>query len=227
MADDDRGTVIAEYSETAAALATLTEQYGGKVYEVDTTAGMKLALAARADLRSRYVELEKTREVIKRPHLRACREIDSQAHAIDAVLRGLHDPIDAQVKTEEAKKEAVRVEAARIAEVQAAERAAAEAAQAERDEERIRTATLVEAARDALAVLVELGAGETVVARALEAAIDRATAEPAIPRCDGLGADDPCALVAGHVGECLRDGRVTAEPVPAAPAKRARKGRAA
>lgn len=316
MADDTKGTVIAEYSPTAAALAELAEKYRGKIYEVENTAGMKLALAARMDLRSRRVELEKTRVAIKEPALRRCQEIDAQAKRITAALSALEDPIDLQIKGEEQKREAarqakeraeverlaaiaqaeaeakraaeeaalqaqreeiarqraeveaerakaaaerkrladeqaeadrkaaairaeaeaaafaereradraaaaaraeadrvareererewaaqaetqrladeaeaarvarerdelaareaaVRAEEARIERVRAAERAQAAAEQAARDEERVRTATLLDAAREALAVLVEIGIGETVVARTLAAAIER------------------------------------------------------
>ena len=65
-------TEITEYSPTETALAQLRETYAGATFEVTTTAGMKLAIAARAELRDYRINLEKMRKTIKEPALRRC-----------------------------------------------------------------------------------------------------------------------------------------------------------
>jgi len=128
---------IQEYSQTDAALAVLGGKYAGVTYAVETTAGMRDAVAARAEVRGYRVALEKRRVEIKAPALERCRLIDTEARRITAALTALEDPIDAQIKAEEARKEAVRQAAKRAeeeriaaklrAEREAEERAAAEA----------------------------------------------------------------------------------------------------
>lgn len=102
-------TQVAEYSKTAAALAELREKYAGVVYEVTAPVGMKTAVAARAELRVLRVSLERTRVEIKAPALERCRLIDAEAKRITAELSALEDPIDAQIKAEEASKESERI----------------------------------------------------------------------------------------------------------------------
>ena len=71
---------------------------------------------------------------------------------------------------------------------------------AARDEERIRTATLRDAAQDAVGLLIELGHQDHVVTRALDAAIDRA---------DGRAPDTAraaCDAVAKHATPGTVDG---------------------
>lgn len=101
---------ITEYSTTAAALGELRSKYAKVLFPVTTTSGMKDAIAARAELRNIRVGLEKMRKEIKEPALERCRLIDSEAKTITAALTALEDPIDAQIKAQEAKLAAEKAE---------------------------------------------------------------------------------------------------------------------
>ncbi|MEY2686736.1 MAG: hypothetical protein RL375_934 [Pseudomonadota bacterium] len=105
---------IVEYNQTAAALGELRQRYENVLFPVDTTAGMKDAVAARKHLRDIRVGLEKMRKEIKAPALERCQLIDSEAKAITAQLEALEDPIDHQIKAEEARKEREKQERERI-----------------------------------------------------------------------------------------------------------------
>lgn len=103
-------TKIAEYSVTAAALGELRGKYERVLFPVTTPAGMKDAVAARAELRSLRISLEAKRKEIKGPALERCRLIDAEAKDITAVLVSLEDPINAQIQAEQARKEAEKAE---------------------------------------------------------------------------------------------------------------------
>lgn len=99
-------TIIAEYNKTAAALAELRGKFGGVVFEVSSTVGLKAAKEARAEVKGYRVELEKVRKEIKAPALQRCKDIDEEARRITAELLALEDPIDEQIKAEEQRKAA-------------------------------------------------------------------------------------------------------------------------
>jgi hypothetical protein len=110
---------IAEYTQTAAALAILREKYSGP-FDVTTTKGMTVAKEARAEVRGYRVALEKLRVELKAPALERTRLIDAEAKRITAELLAIEEPIDQQIKAEEARKEEekaakARAEAARLA----------------------------------------------------------------------------------------------------------------
>lgn len=110
---------IAEYNQTAAALAILREKYRGP-FDVTTTKGMTIAKEARAEVRGYRVALEKVRVEIKAPALERTRLIDAEAKRITAELLAIEEPIDQQIKEEEKRKEEekaakARAEAARLA----------------------------------------------------------------------------------------------------------------
>jgi hypothetical protein len=110
-------TAIAEYTETAAALAELRKRHQGVVYDVTQPKEMKKAKEARAEVKGYRVALEKMRVEIKAPALERCRLIDSEAKRITAELVALEEPIDVQIKAEEARKQAeelARLEAERL-----------------------------------------------------------------------------------------------------------------
>ena len=114
---------IAEYSQTAAAIAILREKYHGP-FDVTTTKGMGMAKEARAEVRGYRVALEKVRIEIKAPALERTRLIDAEAKRITAELLAIEEPIDAAIKAEETRKadeKAARecAEAARVAALQA------------------------------------------------------------------------------------------------------------
>lgn len=117
-------TQIAEYSQTAQALAALRARLSGVVYDVKTTAGMTAAKQDRAEVRGLRTALEAKRVEIKAPALERCRLIDAEAKRITAELLAIEDPIDAQIKAEEARKEAEKAakaeaERQRVAGIQA------------------------------------------------------------------------------------------------------------
>ena len=110
---------IAEYNETAAAIAVLREKYC-TVFDVTTTKGMEEAKKARAEVKGYRIALEKVRKEIKAPALERSRLIDEEAKRITAELQAIEEPIDAAIKAEEQRKEEekaakARAEAARLA----------------------------------------------------------------------------------------------------------------
>ena len=114
---------IAEYNETAAALAVLREKYC-TVFDVTTTKGMEEAKKARAEVKGYRVALEKVRKEIKAPALERSRLIDEEAKRITAELQAIEEPIDEAIKAEERRKEEekaakARAEAARLASIAA------------------------------------------------------------------------------------------------------------
>lgn len=107
---DALASPIAEYNATAAALAELRTRYEGAEYEVGSTAGMKAAKGARAELRGLRTDLEAKRKELKQPVLERGRLIDDEAKRITAELVALENPIDEQIKAEERRREEERAE---------------------------------------------------------------------------------------------------------------------
>uniref|UniRef100_C5CJL1 Uncharacterized protein n=1 Tax=Variovorax paradoxus (strain S110) TaxID=543728 RepID=C5CJL1_VARPS len=111
-------TAIAEYSPTAAALADLRARLSGVAYDLSTGKGMEVAKKDRAEVRSLRTALEAKRVELKAPALERSRLIDAEAKALTAELLALEQPIDGQIKAEEARKaaeKAAREEAERKA----------------------------------------------------------------------------------------------------------------
>jgi hypothetical protein len=79
-------TAIEEYSRTAAALATLRHKYENVVWDVATKIGMEVAIKARAELRTYYVDLEKLRVKLKAPALERTRHARNAATATGSRL---------------------------------------------------------------------------------------------------------------------------------------------
>jgi hypothetical protein len=99
---------LAEYDRVAAGIAELTRQYGSVVFDVTTGTGMDSAKAARAAIREPRYEIERVRKAAKAPLLSLGKKIDSEAARITGELLKIEEPIDAQIKAEEARKEAER-----------------------------------------------------------------------------------------------------------------------
>lgn len=98
-------TEIAEYSQTAAALSDLRHRFLGVAFNVSTTKGMDEAKKARQEVKGYRTALENKRKEIKAPALERCRLIDDEAKTITAALLEIEEPIDQQIKAEEARKE--------------------------------------------------------------------------------------------------------------------------
>lgn len=108
---------VAKFDAVAAGIGALSARYAGVVYPVETTKGMEEAKKARLAIREPRYELERLRKDAKAPILALGKQIDSEAARITAELLKLEDPIDQQIKLEEARKEAERaakVEAERL-----------------------------------------------------------------------------------------------------------------
>lgn len=102
-------TTIAEYTDTAAALAELRQRHEGVVYDVRDPKQLKKAKEARAEVKGYRVALEHKRKEIKAPALERCNQIDSEAKRITAELLALEEPLDVQIKAEEARVEEERL----------------------------------------------------------------------------------------------------------------------
>ena len=112
---------IAEYSPTEAALAELQERFGGVVWDLTTVKGNADARAARRELVTLRTNLEAKRKALKAPALEYAKRIDSEAKRIAAAIGAVEEPIDAQIKADEARREQERQ--ARAAAAQAVEHA--------------------------------------------------------------------------------------------------------
>jgi colicin import membrane protein len=99
---------VAEFDRVAAGIAALRDKYEGVVYDVTTTAGMQSAKEARREIREPRLEVERIRKAAKAPILTLGKKLDSEAARITKELLAIEEPLDLQVKTEEARKEAER-----------------------------------------------------------------------------------------------------------------------
>lgn len=138
--DEETGTdieqvqgVLAKFSRVEAGLASLREKHGNVVYPVATTAGMADAKAARAEIRAGRFAVETLRKTAKTPLLQIGRRIDQEAIRITQAILEVEQPIDDQIKAEEARKVADR-EAKRAAEVERLRLEAAEKLRIEQEQ---------------------------------------------------------------------------------------------
>lgn len=104
------GLTIAEYEPTAAALAELRQRYDGIAFDVTTKDGDKSAREARRELVSLRTALEARRKELKAPALDYSRRVDAEAKRLTDAILQLEGPIDAQIKSEEARRERERME---------------------------------------------------------------------------------------------------------------------
>lgn len=98
-------TALAAFDQTEAGLQSYRDTYASVVYPVTTPVGMKEAIAARRAIREPRVATEKVRTEAKAPLLALGRQLDAKAAYIKTELLKLEDPIDQQIKAEEARKE--------------------------------------------------------------------------------------------------------------------------
>lgn len=105
---------IAAYSPVAAGLAELRHRFDGVVFDVATTKGDKEARGFRKELVTLRTTLEAKRKELKAPALAYAKRIDDEAKSITTEILALEEPIDAQIKAEEARKEAERAAKAEV-----------------------------------------------------------------------------------------------------------------
>lgn len=116
-------TAVAEFDKVAAGLAELQKKYAGVVFDVRTSKGMDEAKAARAEIREPRYEIERVRKAAKAPILKLGKELDDRAKVITSEILVIEEPIDTQIKNEEARKEAekqakIAAEQKRVADLQ-------------------------------------------------------------------------------------------------------------
>jgi colicin import membrane protein len=103
-------TGIAEYSATERGLAEVRQRLAGRVYDVTTTKGMAEARGDRAELRTLRVSLDKLRKELNEDDQARIALRNTKAKDITARIVELEEPIDKQIKAEEARKEEARQE---------------------------------------------------------------------------------------------------------------------
>lgn len=113
---EDPITQIAEYSQTAAALAELTERYA-VVPDATKPEGYKALKIGIREVKGYRTSLEKMRKEIKAPALERCRLIDAEAKDITAKLLTIETPMQ-QAKAAEDERIA-QIERDRVAALQA------------------------------------------------------------------------------------------------------------
>ncbi len=107
-------TPVAEYTETARALAELQDRFKNLIVDVSTPKGLKIAKADVAELRTLRTSLEKRRKELKAPILERGKLLDEEAKRITDEILALEEPLKLQVDTKEAE-----IEAARLAKLEA------------------------------------------------------------------------------------------------------------
>lgn len=100
---------IAEYSPTAAGLAEIRSRLQGIIYDVTDKRQMEAAKRDRRELVQLRTGLEAKRKELKAPALERSRLIDAEAKDIEVQIRKLEEPIDIQIKAEEARAESERL----------------------------------------------------------------------------------------------------------------------
>jgi hypothetical protein len=189
--------VLTEFSRVEAGLAALRERHGNTVYEVTTTAGMDAAKAARAEIREPRFAVEKVRKAAKAPLLELGRRIDAEAIRITEAILAIEEPIDDQIKAEEARKAAEK-EAKRAAEVERLRLEAAAKLKAEEDRLATERAEIV---RQQAAVAAERAKAEAEAAAErkkidAEAAAARRKAEADMAKAEAQMAAERAKLAA-------------------------------
>lgn len=111
---------IAAFSKTEAGLAELRGRLAGVVFDVTTKEGMTAAREARRELVSLRSTLEDARKEEKSDLIERGRLIDAEAKRVRSAIIEIEQPIDDQVRAEEARKERLREDAIRAERAEAA-----------------------------------------------------------------------------------------------------------
>jgi hypothetical protein len=105
---------IAEYSVTEAELGKLKSRLAGAKYDVSTTMGMDTAKRDRREVVTLRTNLDKLRLKLGEDARDHIKKLNAEAARITTELLAIEQPIDEQIKAEEARKEAIKAEKARI-----------------------------------------------------------------------------------------------------------------
>lgn len=101
---DNAEKAVTAITDTEKGIAELNKKYAGVVFEVTTTKGMDEAKAARKEIREPRYTIEHLRKDAKAPVLALGRVVDSIAADLTRQILEIEEPIDKQIKDEEARK---------------------------------------------------------------------------------------------------------------------------
>lgn len=102
------GHAVVEFNKTEQLLAQLRHRYEGVVFDLSTTKGNEAARAFRKELVGLRTGLEATRKEFKAPVLAMGTVIDHKAKTITEAILKLEEPINQQIKADEARREEER-----------------------------------------------------------------------------------------------------------------------
>lgn len=102
---DSVSKAIVDIDMVSMGIGDLRKQYSGVIYEVSTFSGLEKAKAARQAIRTPRYEVEKIRKEAKKPLLEIGKKLDAEAARITKALLEIEEPIDKQIKEQEALKE--------------------------------------------------------------------------------------------------------------------------
>lgn len=103
-------TAIAEYTTTAAELARLEFRMKDVAYDLTTVKGMEVAKKDRAELRTLRTSLDRKRLELNEEDQARIKARNDEAKRLTKRISALEDPIDEQIKAEEARKETEKIE---------------------------------------------------------------------------------------------------------------------
>jgi len=102
-------SAISEFDRISAGLADLHARFPvDLVYDATSTKGMAEAVAHRAAWREPRINVEKVRKIAKAPVLALGKDIDARAAWLTEQLLLGEEPVDRQIKAEEARKEEIK-----------------------------------------------------------------------------------------------------------------------
>ena len=104
-----------KYSITNSAIAELKQNYSGLTIAKD---GLKAVHDARMIVKSKRVEIEKTRKSLKAESLEYGRQVDAEAKRITTELEAVETPLELEETAEEKRLQAIKDEEKRLAELE-------------------------------------------------------------------------------------------------------------
>jgi len=134
----DEQSQLAAFSQSVsdAAIATMAEQYLPlTIADVNDTAGFKQVHEARMVVKSKRVEVEKVRKMLKADALEWGRKVDSEAKRLTGLLEPIESHLESEEKRIQDEKERIKNAARLKAEAEARAKAEAEAARLKAEQE--------------------------------------------------------------------------------------------